>query len=150
MLLTLMVTAKKGDRTVTQLPIAIVRAWPGDRDRADGTGPGPDSTGRCLGHDSGRHHRTGAGGQRQACGLPTHMLVASAAAFLVALSDLAVQRFDVDLGTGLVRSDPFGIIEAVITGTGFLGAGTILRHMGWDTTIAVEHAAQLAGFDLRW
>lgn len=78
------------------------------------------------------------------------MLVASAAAVLVALSDLAVQRFDVDLGTGLVRSDPFGIIEAVITGTSFLGAGTILRHMGWDTTIAVEHAAQLAGFDLRW
>lgn len=65
-------------------------------------------------------------------GLRTHMLVAWAAGFLVALSDVASKRFNVDLGNGLVRSDPIRMIEAVITGISFLGAGTILRHKGSD------------------
>lgn len=76
-------------------------------------------------------------------GLRTHMLVAGAAAFLVALSDVAVQRFNVELGTGLVRSDPIRIIEAVITGISFLGAGTILRHKGSDHVEGLTTAASL-------
>ncbi|MFN2218830.1 MAG: MgtC/SapB family protein [Anaerolineae bacterium] len=76
-------------------------------------------------------------------GLRTHMLVAGAAAFLVALSDVAVQRFSVDLATGLVRSDPIRIIEAVITGISFLGAGTILRHKGSDHVEGLTTAASL-------
>jgi putative Mg2+ transporter-C (MgtC) family protein len=76
-------------------------------------------------------------------GLRTHMLVAGAAALLVALSDVAVKRFNVDLGTGLVRSDPIRIIEAVITGISFLGAGTILRHKGSDHVEGLTTAASL-------
>jgi putative Mg2+ transporter-C (MgtC) family protein len=76
-------------------------------------------------------------------GLRTHMLVAGAAAFLVALSDVAIQRFNVDLGTGLVRSDPILIIQAVITGISFLGAGTILRHAGSDHVEGLTTAASL-------
>ena len=76
-------------------------------------------------------------------GLRTHMLVAGAAAFLVALSDVAVQRFSADLATGLVRSDPIHIIEAVITGISFLGAGTILRHKGSDHVEGLTTAASL-------
>jgi putative Mg2+ transporter-C (MgtC) family protein len=76
-------------------------------------------------------------------GLRTHMLVAGAAAFLVALSDVAIQRFNVDLGTGLVRSDPIRIIQAVITGISFLGAGTILRHAGSDHVEGLTTAASL-------
>jgi putative Mg2+ transporter-C (MgtC) family protein len=76
-------------------------------------------------------------------GLRTHMLVAGAAAFLVALSDVAVQRFGADLPTGLVRSDPIRIIEAVITGISFLGAGTILRHRGSDHVEGLTTAASL-------
>ncbi|MFN2291453.1 MAG: MgtC/SapB family protein [Anaerolineae bacterium] len=76
-------------------------------------------------------------------GLRTHMLVAGAAALLVALSDVAVQRFSVDLGGGLVRSDPIRIIEAVITGISFLGAGTILRHRGSDHVEGLTTAASL-------
>jgi putative Mg2+ transporter-C (MgtC) family protein len=60
-------------------------------------------------------------------GLRTHMLVAGAAALLVALGDVVVRRFDVGLGKELVRSDPVRIIEAVITGVSFLGAGTIIQ-----------------------
>jgi putative Mg2+ transporter-C (MgtC) family protein len=76
-------------------------------------------------------------------GLRTHMLVAGAAAFLVALSDVAIQNFNSDLGTGLVRSDPIRIIEAVITGISFLGAGTILRHKGSDHVEGLTTAASL-------
>jgi putative Mg2+ transporter-C (MgtC) family protein len=61
-------------------------------------------------------------------GLRTHMLVAGAAALLVALGDVVVRHFDVYLGTELVRSDPVRIVEAVITGVSFPGAGTIIRH----------------------
>jgi putative Mg2+ transporter-C (MgtC) family protein len=61
-------------------------------------------------------------------GLRTHMLVAGAAALFVALGDIVVQRFDAELGARVVRSDPIRIIEAVITGVSFLGAGTIIRH----------------------
>jgi putative Mg2+ transporter-C (MgtC) family protein len=60
-------------------------------------------------------------------GLRTHMLVAGAAALLVTLSELMVKEFGADLGSQLVRADPIRIIEAVITGVSFLGAGTIIR-----------------------
>lgn len=61
-------------------------------------------------------------------GLRTHMLVAGSAALLVALSDVIVVHFDLDVSGGVVRSDPIRIIEAIITGVSFLGAGTIIYH----------------------
>jgi putative Mg2+ transporter-C (MgtC) family protein len=61
-------------------------------------------------------------------GLRTHMLVAGAAAFFVSLGDVVIERFSVTLGGSLVQSDPVRIIEAVITGVSFLGAGTIIVH----------------------
>jgi putative Mg2+ transporter-C (MgtC) family protein len=61
-------------------------------------------------------------------GLRTHMLVAGAATLLVSLSDVVIQRFSADLSNQLLQSDPIRIIEAVITGVSFLGAGTIIRH----------------------
>lgn len=60
-------------------------------------------------------------------GLRTHMLVAGAGALLVSLSTLIVEASTVDLGGSIIRSDPIRIVEAVITGVSFLGAGTILR-----------------------
>jgi putative Mg2+ transporter-C (MgtC) family protein len=60
-------------------------------------------------------------------GLRTHMLVSGAAALLVSLSDTIVQHFDVEMKQTIVQSDPLRIIEAVITGVSFLGAGTIIR-----------------------
>jgi putative Mg2+ transporter-C (MgtC) family protein len=61
-------------------------------------------------------------------GLRTHMLVAGAAAMFVALGDVVVAHFEVGLAAELIRSDPVRIIEAVITGVSFLGAGTIIRY----------------------
>jgi putative Mg2+ transporter-C (MgtC) family protein len=61
-------------------------------------------------------------------GLRTNMLVAGAAAFFVHLSDLLVERAASDAirMTG-VRADATRVIEAVVTGVSFIGAGTILR-----------------------
>jgi putative Mg2+ transporter-C (MgtC) family protein len=59
-------------------------------------------------------------------GFRTHMLVAGAAALLVGLGDALLQRFNVPAGEGM-RSDPIRIVEAIITGISFLGAGTIFR-----------------------
>jgi putative Mg2+ transporter-C (MgtC) family protein len=63
-------------------------------------------------------------------GLRTHMLVAGASAFLVALGDVVLVQFDLDVQQQLIRSDPIRLMEAVITGVSFLGAGTIIRHRG--------------------
>jgi len=60
-------------------------------------------------------------------GLRTHILVAGAAALLVSLGDVVIARFQSDLGGQVLRSDPIRIMEAVITGVSFLGAGTIIR-----------------------
>lgn len=59
-------------------------------------------------------------------GLRTNMLVAGAAALLVALGDTMVERFATRTAVELLRSDPIRIIEAIITGISFLGAGTII------------------------
>jgi putative Mg2+ transporter-C (MgtC) family protein len=64
-------------------------------------------------------------------GLRTHMLVAGAAALLVAL------------GSDLVRSDPTRIIQAVITGVSFLGAGTIIRHSATRQVEGLTTAASI-------
>jgi putative Mg2+ transporter-C (MgtC) family protein len=61
-------------------------------------------------------------------GMRTHMLVAGAAALLVLLADALVAHFGRVLPSGLVRGDPIRIIQAIVTGVAFLGAGTIIRH----------------------
>ena len=76
-------------------------------------------------------------------GLRTHMLVAGAATLFVMLGDLMVQRFDAELGGQVVRSDPIRVIEAVITGVSFLGAGTIIRHAPEQSVEGLTTAASL-------
>jgi putative Mg2+ transporter-C (MgtC) family protein len=76
-------------------------------------------------------------------GLRTHMLVAGAAAMLVSLGNLMVNNFDVELGQMVLRVDPLRIIEAVITGVSFLGAGTIIRHGSSQRVEGLTTAASL-------
>lgn len=59
-------------------------------------------------------------------GLRTHMLVAGSAALLTGLGRVLVSQLVID--ESLIRADPIRIIEAVVTGVAFLGAGTIIRH----------------------
>ena len=75
-------------------------------------------------------------------GLRTHMLVADAAALLVGLSDVLVTH-----GTGVQAptrtADPVRIVEAIITGVSFIGAGTILRHGHKERVEGLTTAAAL-------
>ncbi len=59
-------------------------------------------------------------------GLRTHMLVAGSAAFLTGLGSVIVPEMGID--QTILRADPIRIIEAVVTGVSFLGAGTIIRN----------------------
>ena len=59
-------------------------------------------------------------------GFRTQMLVAGAAALLVGLSDAILLRFLAE-GKMNVTGDPIRIVEAIVTGISFLGAGTIFR-----------------------
>ncbi len=62
----------------------------------------------------------------KSAGLRTHMLVATAACLLVSLSDALLEYFTIS-ASAEIQSDPIRIVEAVITGVSFLGAGTIIR-----------------------
>ena len=61
---------------------------------------------------------------RRPAGLRTHMLVAMAAALFVVLGDHVVDRFAAQ-PNNVIQADPLRIIEAVVAGVSFLGAGTI-------------------------
>ena len=65
-------------------------------------------------------------------GLRTHTLVAATAALLVGLSDALVTRFSGEAYGASLRADPIRVVEAVVTGVAFLGAGTIFRRGGDD------------------
>lgn len=60
-------------------------------------------------------------------GLRTHMLVAAAATLLVSLGGIVVEGVGSEIHTAMIRSDPIRIMDAVITGISFLGAGSIIR-----------------------
>lgn len=62
-------------------------------------------------------------------GFRTHMLIAGASALLVSLADIMVLRGQVPATevSEYLRSDPIRVVEAIVTGLGFIGAGTIFR-----------------------
>ncbi len=76
-------------------------------------------------------------------GLRTHAILAAAACLLVRLGDILVAHFVADAPPGVLRADPIRIVEAVVTGTAFLGAGTIFRHRGDDHVEGLTTAASL-------
>jgi putative Mg2+ transporter-C (MgtC) family protein len=76
-------------------------------------------------------------------GMRTHMLVAGAAALLVLLSDAVVHEFDNGVSHALIQSDPVRIIEAIVAGVAFLGAGTIIRHGSRSAVQGLTTAATL-------
>lgn len=77
----------------------------------------------------------------KAAGVRTHMLVGIGAALFVVLGELFVLRFreyDVNM-----RFDPLRIIEAVVTGISFLGAGTIFVSRGDERVKGLTTAASI-------
>ena len=76
-------------------------------------------------------------------GIRTHSLVAGAAALFVSIGQYLVQDFNTNLNSSLLRSDPIRLIEAVITGISFLGAGTIIRQKTADRVYGLTTAASI-------
>lgn len=75
-------------------------------------------------------------------GFRTHMLVAGAAALLVGLGDALLLRFLVE-GKTNVTADPIRIVEAIVTGISFLGAGTIFRRDSSEQVQGLTTAASI-------
>ena len=55
------------------------------------------------------------------------MLVAGASTLLVGLSNILIERFSSEGYDKILPAHPIRIVEAIITGITFLGAGTIFR-----------------------
>jgi putative Mg2+ transporter-C (MgtC) family protein len=58
-------------------------------------------------------------------GLRTHMLVGATAAFFVILADHMLLSF---APQDMITADPVRVVEAIVVGISFLGAGTILKY----------------------
>lgn len=58
-------------------------------------------------------------------GLRTHMLVGGTAALFVMLANLLLSTFEQQ---DVLTADPVRIIEAIVVGISFLGAGTIIKY----------------------
>lgn len=76
-------------------------------------------------------------------GLRTQMLVAAAAALFVGIGDLLIEEVGSPSRVAGLRFDPIRIIEAVVTGVSFLGAGTIFRRAGRHYVEGLTTAASL-------
>ncbi|MFZ4658476.1 MAG: MgtC/SapB family protein [Caldilineaceae bacterium] len=74
-------------------------------------------------------------------GFRTHMLVGGAAALLVGLSNIIVTT--AQLNNTSIQSDPIRVLEAIIAGISFLGAGTIFRRTESGVTEGLTTAAAL-------
>lgn len=79
-----------------------------------------------VGYEREMHHKP--------AGLRTQMIVGGASAFLVRLADIAVDRYEIIHGD-VLDVDPIRIIQAIIIGVSFIGAGTIVKQKG-DKDIA--------------
>ncbi len=71
-------------------------------------------------------------------GFRTHMIIGGAAALLVMLGIALLEQYpEVSGGEGALRYDPLRVIEAIIVGVSFIGAGTILKReeKGWVSNL---------------
>jgi putative Mg2+ transporter-C (MgtC) family protein len=84
-------------------------------------------------------------------GLRTHAILGATTALLVALAELLVQHFSgllaEQFGSGqavdMIAIDPIRVVQSIVLGVAFLGAGTIFRHRGEDVIEGLTTAASL-------
>lgn len=77
-------------------------------------------------------------------GLRTYMVVAGAAALIITLGDSLLIKYTIEDPNGTaIRADPFRLLEAIITGISFLGAGTIIFHRSEKTIEGLTTAASI-------
>lgn len=75
-------------------------------------------------------------------GLRTHILVSAAATLFMLLADAVLKEFQQDAGIHPLNADPIRIIQAIVIGISFLGAGTII-HQGNHRVEGLTTAASI-------
>lgn len=66
--------------------------------------------------------------QEKPAGLRTHMIVGSATCLLISLGSLLIMDYSEESRImAALRTDPLRVIEAIVVGVSFIGAGTILK-----------------------
>jgi len=66
--------------------------------------------------------------QNKPAGLRTHMIVGSATCLLISIGSLLILDYSEDSRImAALRTDPLRVIEAIVVGVSFIGAGTILK-----------------------
>lgn len=76
-------------------------------------------------------------------GLRTHMLVAGATTFLVAMGDALMMRYAQTPLKEFVSADPFRVMGAIVVGLSFVGAGAIIQNTKEDRVEGLTTAASL-------
>lgn len=76
-------------------------------------------------------------------GLRTHAVLGAAAAMLVGVADLLVSHFVGETYPDVLRADPIRVVEAIVTGVAFIGAGTIFRDRRNGSVEGLTTAASL-------
>lgn len=76
-------------------------------------------------------------------GLRTHMLVAGSATLLIILGDILINNYSGGPISDIIQADPIRIMEAIITGISFLGAGTIIFKNQEETVEGLTTAASI-------
>ncbi|SMO33956.1 MgtC/SapB family protein [Fodinibius sediminis] len=77
-------------------------------------------------------------------GLRTHILVTGASSLLVVLGNVMIANYSGNAAfEGAIQADPIRIMEAIITGISFLGAGTIIFRNKDETVEGLTTAASI-------
>lgn len=76
-------------------------------------------------------------------GFRTHMLVAGAAALLLGIGRLVLDGDAFPLSGEILQIDPLRLIEAVVAGVAFIGAGTIFARRSDGAIAGITTAASL-------
>lgn len=63
---------------------------------------------------------------RKPAGLRTHIFVAAAAALFMLVSQNIIDNFQQQEGASVIGADPIRVLQAIVVGVSFLGAGTII------------------------
>ncbi len=75
-------------------------------------------------------------------GLRTHIFVSAGAALLMLLGDAIVDNFEEQEANRIITADPIRVMQAIVIGISFLGAGTII-HQGKDRVEGLTTAASV-------
>lgn len=76
-------------------------------------------------------------------GFRTHMLIAGASTLFVLLGNIMIKQFGETTVPESLQTDPIRIMEAIITGISFLGAGTIIFKDQINTVEGLTTAASI-------